>query len=625
MTQGEEQPHGEDEPGQHELAGEGASRALRAASPLLLVLEETAPVVAAALRPTLLLGESFVRLDDRVRLEAGEPVDRFVTDEFLRDVPYACQVVVTNPTSGRRSVELLLQIPSGAIPVQKGFWTRGKTVELEPFSTHALEYAFYFPRSGEYAHYPVHAAERGEPAGAGQPIVLRVVDAPTSVDTRSWESVSQHGSNAEVLAHLDTANALGLDLGRIAWRLRERPFFDALVARLRARHVWSEKIWSYGLLHEDARTTREYLEHADAFLANSGAWLDSPLVRIDPFERWRYRHVELDPLVHARAHHSGRLNLESGELARQYGAFLEVLGWRPRLDAEDWAMVTYYHLLQNRVQDALAAYARIDPARLESRLQHDYLSAYLCFFTGDIRRARALSEPHREHPVAHWRERFAAVLDQLDELEGRPVSAAAAGDQDRLAASEPSLELDARDAELVVRHKNLARCEVRYYPLDVEFAFSVRPFAETDSRTGAYVQPLLRQSLELAAEQGELALPLPAQFRTSNVLVEVRAGGLSRSRTFFASALDVRVLEPYGQLAVADSAGSPLPVTYVKVFARLPDGSVRFHKDGYTDLRGRFDYASVSDDPDLGAERYAVLVLSERLGADIREVAPPAR
>jgi len=52
---------------------------------------------------------------------------------------------------------------------------------------------------------------------------------------------------------------------------------------------------------------------------------------------------------------------------------------------------------------------------------------------------------------------------------------------------------------------------------------------------------------------------------------------------------------------------------------------VRFHKDGYTDLRGRFDYASLSDDPNAGATRYAVLVLSEQRGAVIREMSPPAK
>ena len=52
---------------------------------------------------------------------------------------------------------------------------------------------------------------------------------------------------------------------------------------------------------------------------------------------------------------------------------------------------------------------------------------------------------------------------------------------------------------------------------------------------------------------------------------------------------------------------------------------MRFHKDGYTDLRGRFDYASLSDDPNAGAQRYAVLVLSEQRGAVIREVNPPTK
>jgi len=63
----------------------------------------------------------------------------------------------------------------------------------------------------------------------------------------------------------------------------------------------------------------------------------------------------------------------------------------------------------------------------------------------------------------------------------------------------------------------------------------------------------------------------------------------------------------------------------VKVFARRPGGELSFHKDGYTDLRGRFDYASLSGASDLPVERFSILVLSEKNGALIREVAPPQR
>ena len=101
------------------------------------------------------------------------------------------------------------------------------------------------------------------------------------------------------------------------------------------------------------------------------------------------------------------------------------------------------------------------------------------------------------------------------------------------------------------------------------------------------------------------------------------AAGKTRSLPYYANAMDVRVTENYGQLRVADAAGKPLAKVYVKVYARLADGQVKFHKDGYTDLRGRFDYASVSTPEKLPISRFAILVLSNDRGAQVREAAPP--
>ena len=63
----------------------------------------------------------------------------------------------------------------------------------------------------------------------------------------------------------------------------------------------------------------------------------------------------------------------------------------------------------------------------------------------------------------------------------------------------------------------------------------------------------------------------------------------------------------------------------MKTYVRLADGTVKFHKDGYTDVRGRFDYASVSTPERQPIERFAILVLSDEKGATIREAAPPQR
>jgi len=79
-------------------------------------------------------------------------------------------------------------------------------------------------------------------------------------------------------------------------------------------------------------------------------------------------------------------------------------------------------------------------------------------------------------------------------------------------------------------------------------------------------------------------------------------------------------------LQVTDAQnGKMLPKVYVKAYVRLGDGTVKFHKDGYTDHRGKFDYASVSTPERSAIQRFSVLVLSDTQGAVIKEVAPPAQ
>jgi hypothetical protein len=119
---------------------------------------------------------------------------------------------------------------------------------------------------------------------------------------------------------------------------------------------------------------------------------------------------------------------------------------------------------------------------------------------------------------------------------------------------------------------------------------------------------------------------MPAEFEGRNVLVEVTAAGKTKSVPHLASTMTVSLSENYGQLKVAEAAGGKaLGKVYVKVYARLADGSVKFHKDGYTDLRGRFDYASVNTPERQAVDRFAILVLSDDRGAAIRDVAPPQR
>ena len=165
---------------------------------------------------------------------------------------------------------------------------------------------------------------------------------------------------------------------------------------------------------------------------------------------------------------------------------------------------------------------------------------------------------------------------------------------------------------------------VSYIPMDVELLFSRSPFAGQAGRQPAFTKPASSQTLRPPAGKTKATVPVPDDLVKKNMLVEVSAAGKTRVAPYFAGEMDVKLTEGYGQLRVTDSAGGrPLPKAYVKVYARLADGSVRFHKDGYTDLRGRFDYASVNTPERRPVERFAVLVLSDDRGAVIREAAPP--
>ena len=78
-------------------------------------------------------------------------------------------------------------------------------------------------------------------------------------------------------------------------------------------------------------------------------------------------------------------------------------------------------------------------------------------------------------------------------------------------------------------------------------------------------------------------------------------------------------------LVTHDESGKSIPRTYVKVYSRNHDGSVKFYKDGYTDIRGRFDYTSLNTDDINRVQRFSLLVMSEDNGAVVKEVTPPTR
>jgi len=622
----------------HDMAIDDAKLTLKAASPMIVFHKETKPA-ADGQRGAILVGQNYFRQDDRHRDEGNERFDKYVTDEFLIGVVYGCQVVVTNPTSTPRKLDVLVQIPQGALPVDNTLATKSIHVQLAPYATQTLEYFFYWPKTGQFTGLPVQVSKDEQLVGFAEPMTFKVVRELTQIDRTSWEYVSQHGSGDDVLAFLKDNNVERLNLYLIAWRMADAKFFGQTLALLRDRHMYENTLWSYGIKHNDVPAVREFLLHQDHFVYQCGLWLSSPLLSIDPVTRTWYQHMEYAPVVNARAHQLGKTRTIVNErIFQQYSALLEVLKFKPALNDEDRLAVTYYLLLQDRVEEGLACLKSVDAAKLAERLQYDYLQAYAGFYTEDLAASRELTTAYKDYPVDRWRKLFEAVGVQLDELDGAAAGVVDEQSRDqamgKLAATEPGLEFTVEGGKVKMTYQNLGNASVRvnYYLMDVELLFSKNPFVEQSGATSfAYVQPNATADLKLPDFKAHVAEPavktftfdLPKEMAGRNVMIEITAGAVKRQQAYYANTMVVTMLENYGQVKVADDKGKALAKAYVKVYARMKTGQVRFYKDGYTDLRGRFDYASLNTDDLDNVERFSILVVSPDNGALVRSAAPP--
>ena len=610
----------------HEMKLTDGKMEITAASPFIAFHEQIERIEPGEVNAAVLVSQMYFN-PHVSESENGVIRDR----EFLVNTSYGCRVVLSNPSSRKRVVDVLMQIPAGAIAVAGSRATESRRVVLEPYSTKAVRYFFYFPEEGEFDHFPAHVAE-GEELVAFAPVEkLTVVRRRTRLDKASWVDVARNGTADEVIAYLENHSLLRTDLGLIEPRMRDRAFYDRVMSLLEKRNHYDHRLASYALYHGDSpQRIGRYLEHATAFVNQCGLALSSPLLTLDPIAQKRYEHIEFRPLVNARVHPIGSKRIiENVGLRKQYQTFLDWLCQLEQIDDDRRLELTYYLLLQDRIEEALEHFSRIDPEKVTRRMQYDYCAAYLKFFDPDAEPAREIAQRYVDYPVPRWRNAFREILAQLDEIETGRTHVVNADDREQrqaaAAAKSPVLDLATRTDSVVIHHRNLERARLNFYPMDIELLFSRNPFVQQQygDRFGQ-VHPYRSVEVKLEENASETRVEIPQELRSQHLLVEVVGEGQSVAKVRFASALRTELVETQGMLRVVGTqTGRPLPQVYVKVFARLKSGQVRFYKDGYTDLRGRFDYATLSSDLLNSVDRFAVLVLSEKEGAVIREVPPP--
>ena len=107
-------------------------------------------------------------------------------------------------------------------------------------------------------------------------------------------------------------------------------------------------------------------------------------------------------------------------------------------------------------------------------------------------------------------------------------------------------------------------------------------------------------------------------------MIEIASSNIQVFRTYYSSTLKVRFDLQKGELKVFSGVTNlPLSRTYIKVFCLNTDGREVFYKDGFTDIRGKFEYAQTNGDSLSRVQRFSVLVSHDEFGQLIKEVEKP--
>ena len=169
-----------------EVNVDGSTLRVKARDPMLLFYKDTRSTDKVAAESPLLVRQSFSPQAEAFRTVNGRQVENPVIGDFRPGVPYRGSLVVTNPTGVGRRIDVLAQIPAGAIPLSGKPATLSSTHELKPYGVLMLNLSFYFPAAGDFPVYPLHVSEDGTVLAQTDLRTLRVSNDPVPQDAASW-------------------------------------------------------------------------------------------------------------------------------------------------------------------------------------------------------------------------------------------------------------------------------------------------------------------------------------------------------------------------------------------------------------------------------------------------------
>ena len=561
--------------------------------------------------------------------------------EYKKGKIYGSRVVVTNSTVSGQKVSVITEIPQGSIPVDRADTLRALPQIIDSFCSKIIEFKFYFPENGDFSIYPTTVAKGDKIlATAKSGVVFNVGKKATSTDMESISDILSSGKIEDILNFIRTKNILNheiFDFNSIGWLFNNEKIWRDVIAIYRERGVYNHSLWGFGYKFNDLETVKENMQIGVDL--HNFKFFKTEIMNVDKWETKDYF-----PLVNPRAHsvNQQKANILNKQFKSTYENMLAYLiekRFFTELTLDDRILWITYLLLQDRIEEASELFSSIEEAMKVSNpvtlIQKDYIEAYLDFMTGypDFTKSKEICEKYLSYPVLTWRNLFVEIANQLAEYENEDFEADSDENEKKKktrvqqADESPFVEGEIVEDGVKISYKNQSRIYLEFYQIDLEVLFSQDPYEDKLNSSLTKVLPFLTETHKLSntPDFQSSTIAIPKNLQTQNLLIRVvddsRQANLLKYVPF---KLNSSLNERYGILKLTNpSTGKPVPKVYVKCFCKNSSGNVKFYKDGYTDLRGSFDFAAVSSNNADDAKSFKLLVNSREFGAKIFSAKPP--
>ena len=567
--------------------------------------------------------------------------------KFLTNRTYIQKTIVTNISSENINCEILMQIPEGSIPVDSDEYKIIETANISSYKSEIFEQSFYFPQEGMFKQYPASASINDLVIAKSGLKTFEVVSSIqlSKEDITSIDDVLNQGNKKEILDFINKREVIKEeDLEKIYWMLKDKDFYNKLMAILKNKYIFDDNIWEYSSENGDLSTLQEFIlnDNNKNILKSIGHEFDLLFIKLDKTNNAHIlNHLDYYPILKNRIFKLPKSkSILTTQLRDTYQNYVSYLITLPKINDYEYMRLCYYLILQQRIKEATIIFNKINKNAIignntcSLELQYDYLTAYLDFSNGypKFEKARAIVKKYKDIAMSNWKNMFNEIEDQLNEYDGTINFDEEINKEEELSRkdkfkseSEESLNMEVKDQNINIIYKNISEIKVKYYLIDVEILFSRSPFVKKTKIDFGFIKPQKIDTIKIEKKHSEdkYTLNIPEELKNKNFYIEVSAGKIKENEIYYSSLLKYSLIESIGEIKVMTPELKPIPKVYVKCFCETNAGQIKFYKDGFTDLRGKFDYISLNTDLVNEVKKFSILMVSKEYGSFIVSCNPP--